>query len=80
MVYYRVKPKYDNYGRNKRMKNGRLAYGGIFIGNELYTEKEYNNLIQQYQFRIPASELFERVEISKRRVYWFFGARFEMEA
>ena len=82
MVYYRVKPQYDNTPKYKRMNNNKYLIndGSILIGNELYTEKEYNRMIKNYVFRIPAGKLFERVEISKRRVYWFFGARFEMNS
>ena len=82
MVYYRVKPQYDNITKYKRMNNSKYLVndGSILIGGELYTEKEYNRMIENYVFRIPVDKLFERVEISKRRVYWFFGARFEVEA
>ena len=61
MLYYRVKKEYDQ--RPKRN-------GDIYIKNELYTTSEVkkNNLIIEYM---------EAVEVSKKNIYWFFGARFE---
>lgn len=81
MIYYRVNPAFDNTVKYKRMNNSKYLVndGSILIGNELYTEKEYNRMIENYVFRIPVEKLFSRVEISKRRVYWFFGARFEID-
>lgn len=60
MLYYRVKPEFDN----KRRRDG-----SILIANELYTSKEKERL------QIPAVAV-EAVEVSKRAIYFFFGARF----
>lgn len=60
MKYYRVKPEYDNKRR---------CDGSILVANELYTSKEIQ------RFNIPAVAV-EAVEVSKRAIYFFFGARF----
>ena len=62
MVYYKVKKQYDQW----QMDNG-----DILIGGELYTEKEFLRL-----GLVPVGA-FERVEVSKFKTYFFFGARFE---
>ena len=84
MKYYRVKPEFDNYKMSKHYD--------IFIGNELYTEKELEKVKIKYANRnnitrsimsISASDetiLMSRldiVEIPKSKTYWMFGARFE---
>ena len=61
MIYYRVKPKYDMKRTNDN----------ILIANELYTERERNEMPK------VSDKVFERVEIPESRVYWCFGARFE---
>lgn len=61
MKYYRVKKEFDN-----RMKKN----GDIYISNELYTEKEAQKQNLNFNF-------LELVEISKNKVYFSFGARFE---
>lgn len=60
MKYYRVKPEYDNR---------RKPDGDIYIKNELYTPKEVENQKLNIEF-------MEVVDISKKSIYWFFGARF----
>ena len=65
MKYYKVKKEADQ----KRRKDS-----SIYIAEELYTEKE---AIRQHL----NSAFMEPVEISKNKIYWSFGARFEsMEA
>ena len=72
MIYYRLKPECDNLQRY----NGKtVQFNGIWIANELYTEKELSNLVKIGLFVHP--KYFEKVEISKKKIYWFFGARFE---
>lgn len=68
MKYYRVKKEYDNVKRY-RVKNGKHYYEGIYVGGELYTEKEVErmNLNKEYM---------EVVEAPRNCSYWFFGARF----
>ena len=60
MLYYKVKPQYDNYRKND---------GDIYIADELYTEKE---IVKQ---KLNKNYL-EAVQISKKQIYFFFGARF----
>lgn len=60
MLYYRVKKEYDNKQRPD---------GSIYVHNELYTEKE----VEKYKLN---KHFLDLVEVSKRSVYWFFGARF----
>ncbi len=84
MKYYRVKPEFDNYKMSKHYD--------IFIGNELYTEKELekvkikyanrNNITRSIMSISVADEKillsrFDIVEIPKNKIYWMFGARFE---
>lgn len=75
MIYYRVKPEYDQTPRIKhRIYASRRVPDGIFVANELYTAREL------YNFEISvdeASRMFEEVRIKKTDTYWFFGARFE---
>lgn len=71
MKYYRVRPEFDNWavGRNYYL-----------VGNELLTEVELRKLRARYNnyYRVPLNfeRIFEEVEVSKRTVYFFFGARF----
>ena len=60
MLYYKVKPQYDNHRKND---------GDIYIANELYTQKE---VIQQKLNK----DYLDVVEVSKNQIYFFFGARF----
>lgn len=84
MVYYRVKPEFDNVVISKKFD--------FLVGNELYTGKEIQKLEKLYANRRNYSKvekelddkeraifysMFDLVEISKRRIYWSFGARFE---
>lgn len=72
MKYYRVKAEYDNRTRYKWNNRKQGVPDGILVENELYTPAEFKKIAN-----CPA--WFDVVEISKRRVYRFFGARFEME-
>jgi hypothetical protein len=67
MVYYRVKPEYDNVPYNDKHD--------FLIANELWTEKELTRNRVLFGRKITF-DCFERVEISRRKIYWFFGARF----
>lgn len=67
MLYYRVLPQYD-----QRCKNPRVRNGNIYIGNELYTPRE----VERQKLNMKYLEL---VNVSKRSVYFFFGARFSDE-
>lgn len=63
MTYYKVLQKYDNYRLPKRL---------IYVGNELFTERE----VKLYGVN---KDYCEKVEIPKNKVYWMFGARFSAE-
>ena len=67
MVYYKVKMKHDN-----KHKNAKKHDDNIYIGNELYTEKE---VIKQ---KLNLGYL-TKIEVSKKMIYWLFGARFKVE-
>ena len=72
MKYYRVRPKFDN----KQVTRN----GYYLVGNELYTPSELRKLETRYNafYHTPLNfmRMFEEVEVSKRSVYFFFGARF----
>lgn len=71
MKYFRVKPEADNRNRYTIDKNGRRVTDfSIWVGRELYTEKEISRFVGW-------EAIVEPVEISKRNIYWAFGARFE---
>lgn len=73
MQYYKVKPQYDNKTRYKWNNHRQGVPDGILIANELYTPKEFEKLAN-------CSAWFDTVEISKKCTYFFFGARFAVEA
>ena len=70
MLYYRVKPEKDNVPKRKK---GSLAQDGIYIGNELYTVKEWEKLVLKYRVSEAVCDI---VNIKPKETYWFFGARF----
>lgn len=70
MLYYRVKPEYDNA---RLLNRTTCAFDLALVGNELYTEKEWERLVLRYRVSAIVCEL---VQISKRNTYFFFGARF----
>ena len=69
MTYYRVKPEFDNFIYDKNFN--------FFIGKELYTAKELIIIRKAYNRKPIFDSIFEAVEISKNKIHWFFGARFE---
>lgn len=69
MKYYRIPAALDQRPVYKRCAGG-WTFARHLIGGELYTAKE----CARYGLRLEA---LEELEISKRRVYWSFGARFE---
>ena len=69
MLYYRVKPEFDNRTKFRYVGN-KLKESGILIGNELYTPAERQKIAN-------SSMYFEEVRIPQRNTHWFFGARFE---
>lgn len=68
MQYFKVPLKYDNVNV---YKNGKLS--ACLVGNELLTEKECKKLGINPSALIPT-------EISRKKVCWVFGARFEIES
>lgn len=77
MIYYRVPARMDNRPRHKRATKSNLShlvYNGIWIAHELYTLAELRKL----GYTEPP-DFLERVEISRRKIYWCFGARFTDE-
>lgn len=70
MIYYKVKPEYDNRTRYTWNNKHQGVPNSILIAHELYTAKEFQKIAN-------CPEWFEKVEISKKRTYFFFGARFE---
>lgn len=70
MLYYRVKPQYDNKTRYTWNNHGQGVSNGILIAYELYTPGEFIKIAN-----CPA--WFEKIQINKNNTYFFFGARFE---
>lgn len=69
MIYYKVKPEFDNQYLIRLNANGKQEIVGFLIKNELYTQRE----AKKYCGLISCCE---RVEIPKSKIYFFFGARF----
>ena len=53
MLYYKVKPQYDNY-----CKNPKIHDGNIYVANELYTEKEVQKQNLNRNFLEPVEVSF----------------------
>ena len=65
MQYYRVKPTFDQtYFKRKSSVE-------FLVANELYTPAEIRTISD-----LDIDKVFEIVEISRKKIYWFFGARF----
>ena len=79
MKYYRVKKQFDAVEVWKQ-ENGKnyFTFSAVLAANELYTPTEYKKLITGAKFRTAADEawIFEPVEISRKKIYFFFGKRF----
>lgn len=71
MIYYRVKPEKDNVPKRKK---GSFAQDGIYIGNELYTVKEWEKLVLKYRVSEAVCDI---VNVKPKETYWFFGAKEE---
>lgn len=76
MLYYEVKKEFDN-APVLQFKNNKCYKIGIWIDSELYTQKELDKMKSDGVI-IPYS-YFNIVNISKRKIYWLFGARFKLE-
>ncbi len=76
MTYYRVKPEYDQTPRYRYGRHGGLIHDGIYIGKELWTEKELDREYASHLVGIPRDKLCDRLDLKRSEVFWFFGARF----
>lgn len=63
MLFYKVTLEADQVKFNS----------SILIANELWTEKELLKAKATSKFK---EKYFTKTHVSKRKVYWFFGARF----
>ena len=71
-IINQLKNKKMNYYKvPKQMDNRRTANGTIFISGELLTKKQAEKMGANLDELQP-------VELSQRKTYWFFGARFAM--
>lgn len=81
MKYYKVKPQFDNAQILKTTGRGYYKIYGFLVGNELYTPAELKKLLNGATFRGCGIKddtiIFDEIEISKNKTYFFFGARFE---
>ena len=75
MLYYRIRKEYDQKPRMKYGRRGGLEWDSIYIGGELFTPKEVEKEYKTHLVGVPVEKLFEVVNVSKKSVYWFFGAR-----
>ena len=78
MQYYRVKPQYDNKQLCVIKRGKYVNCGDILIARELYTVKEWEKVVKSHVFGCRPADCVEVVEIPKNKIYWFFGARFEI--
>ena len=63
MMYYRAIKEAHDY-----------FTGYTTVKNELITEKERNT-----KFRYLTDNVFETVNVSRKKIYWAFGCRFQMQ-
>lgn len=72
MKYIMIRPEADNVRKNAR--------GDIFVGGELYTPREWDAVRANYHRNAARLDAIgQEINVSKKRIYWFFGARFPME-
>ena len=69
MLYYKVKPEYNNVTRYKLNRRGACVPDSILVGNELYTAIERSKIANRKQ-------MFDIVNIPKNKTFVSFGARF----
>lgn len=79
MKYYRVLPNYDGVQVLKVRRHG-LTIDRYLVGNELYTDAEFKQLLNGADLRgcgvRDGVQVFEAVDVPKTKTYWMFGARF----
>ena len=71
MKYFKVPINMDGKNVLKEIRRGLYEPTRELVQNELYTEKEVSRLGMDY-----LKGKLEVVEVSRRRIYWSFGARF----
>ena len=71
MKYFKVPINMDGKNVSKEIRRGLYEPTRELVQNELYTEKEVSRLGMDY-----LKGKLEVVEVSRRRIYWSFGARF----
>lgn len=71
MKYYRVPKELGGHQVYIQSKRNYVS----FVGGELYTLRELEALGLK-----GWDKLLEAVEVSHKKTYWFFGARFAVEA
>lgn len=76
MQYYRVKKQYDNKILLSQKGKCLVNSGKFLVAEELYTLKEWEKITKKYFFCCNPADYVEVVEVSKNKIYWFFGARF----
>lgn len=75
MLYYKVKPELAGKPRWREDISRRVVSDGEWVEGELFTVRE----LSYFRLSVYAFEYgFEKVEISKKKIYWSFGARFAM--
>lgn len=68
MIYYKVKPEYDQTYKNPRIHNA-----NILVKNALYTETE------QKKMQFVPDKCFDVVDIPRSKTGFFFGVRYAFE-
>lgn len=68
MIYYKVKPEYDQTYKNPRIHNA-----DILVKNALYTEAERRKM------PLVPEKCFDIVEIPRKKIGFFFGVRYAFE-
>ena len=68
MKYFRVPKEFDG----SPVYQPRSAKYIHLVGEELYTQKE----CERYGLN---TKKLQEVEVSRKKTYWFFGARFELK-
>lgn len=79
MLYYKVKPEYDNRPKiNRKQYFSCYKYkSDIWIKNELYTYTELQKM--KNKGIIIDYNMFDIIQVPKNKVYFCFGARFTEE-
>lgn len=79
MKYYRVKKEYDNVAMRRISFGNRVVVNNCYIGGELFTVKEMEKHQKNHLLPVALEKFTELVEIPQNKVFWSFGARFEIK-